>query len=140
MILVFPLLFLSGSEVLVMVGSLLFFYQEAPRRAQAIFVSFVFVSRYCGSLLFYVLLPLLNSLSQMKATETITHYEIPMVVMIMLVLLVMVVHFSYAKNYTYVTERELDAECEMLKPDRILHPTLIRFDPYKKYYMMKMIN
>lgn len=63
-----------------------------------------------------------------------------MVVMIMLVLLVMVVHFSYAKNYTYVTERELDAECEMLKPDRILHPTLIRFDPYKKYYMMKMIN
>lgn len=130
-ILFFPALSLAMSEVFLLMGSLLFYYQEAPRRAQAIFVALYAFSRYCGSLLFYVLLPVLNMLGENESGNGL-HYELPIVVTFVLVVVLLVGHCSYAKQYCYVTERELDAECEALKAERILHPYLIRFDPFKK--------
>lgn len=56
-LLLLPSLFLAAAETLIFVGSLLFFYQESPRRSQAILLSLPFAARYCGSLVFYATLP-----------------------------------------------------------------------------------
>lgn len=60
------------------------------------------------------------------------HDGFPMIVTFAIVVVLLVCHCSFSKQYCYVTEKELDVECEVLKPDRILHPLLVRYDPFKK--------
>lgn len=132
-LLLLPALLLVAAEVCVLYGSLLFFYQEAPRRSQAILLSLPFASRYCGSLLFYGVLPLLNAMCNVGThTGTIVHYEIGLILQCVVTVILLALHVVVAMKYCYVTEVELDRECEALRADRILHPYLMKVDPEKK--------
>ena len=133
-LLLLPALLLVAAEVCVLYGSLLFFYQEAPRRSQAILLSLPFASRYCGSLLFYGVLPLLNAMCNVGThTGTIVHYEIGLILQCVVTVILLALHVVVAMKYCYVTEVELDRECEALRADRILHPYLMKVDPEKKW-------
>ena len=59
-ILLFQTVFLSASESCLLFGSFLLFYGESPRRSQSILLSVIFLAHYCGSLLFYAVLPVLS--------------------------------------------------------------------------------
>ena len=122
-----PYALIACAEVFITIGSLCFFYQESPRRSQAIIISFFFLSRYCGSLLFYALLPVLNTICTLDNTMgPIPHYEYGLLLLLVLAIIVVVSYVLLAMKYCSVTEAELDQECESLKPDRILHPYLIK--------------
>ena len=132
-LLLLPSLFLAAAETLIFVGSLLFFYQESPRRSQAILLSLPFAARYCGSLVFYATLPILNAICNIGSqTGSILRYEIGLVVQCVLTIVLLALHTLFALRYDYVTEAELDQECESLKAERILHPYLMKVDPAKK--------
>ena len=131
-LLLFSLFTLASSEVLLSTASILFYYQEAPRRTQSILLSFFFASRYCGSLLFYLLIPIFNTISQLQSIPILLHYEIPLIIIFTIVLVLFILHTSFSQHYTYITEKELDTECEGLKTDSLLHPYLTRNIPIKK--------
>lgn len=132
-LLLLPSLFLAAAETLIFVGSLLFFYQESPRRSQAILLSLPFAARYCGSLVFYATLPILNAICNIGSqTGSILRYEIGLVVQCVFTIVLLALHTLFALRYDYVTEAELDQECESLKAERILHPYLMKVDPAKK--------
>lgn len=131
-VLLFSICCLACCEVLLSIASILFYYQESPRRTQSITLSFYFASRYCGSLLFYILIPVLNTISQLESVHLLIHYEIPLVIVFTIVIVLFILHSSFAHNYTYITEKELDTECEELKTEYLLHPYLNRNTPIKK--------
>lgn len=56
----------------------------------------------------------------------IPHYEYGLLLLLVLAIIVVVSYVLLAMKYCSVTEAELDQECESLKPDRILHPYLIK--------------
>lgn len=122
-----PTVLLAFAEVCMTVGSLCLFYQESPRRAQAVMVSIFFLCRYCGSLLFYTVLPILSSLCKLdNPTGPIPHYEYGVLLLLVVAIIFFIVHVMVSIKYCSVTEAELDQECEALKPDRILHPYLMK--------------
>ena len=130
-----PTLFLSSAEVCITVGSLCLFYQESPRRSQAVMISVFFLSRYCGSLLFYTVLPILSSICKLdNSTGPIPHYEYGVLLLLVVAIIFFIVHVMVSIKYCSVTEAELDQECEALKPDRILHPYLLKKENGFKYY------
>lgn len=122
-----PTVLLAFADVCMTVGSLCLFYQESPRRAQAVMVSIFFLCRYCGSLLFYTVLPILSSLCKLEnPTGPIPHYEYGVLLLLVVAIIFFIVHVMVSIKYCSVTEAELDQECEALKPDRILHPYLMK--------------
>ena len=62
----------------------------------------------------------------------IPHYEYSTICIAVCVIALLLIQISFMKNYCYVTEKELDVECDGLKPDKLLYPTLIPYDPFKK--------
>ena len=140
-LLLLPSLFLAATEVLLLSGSLLFFYQESPRRSQAILLALPFAARYCGSLVFYAALPVLNALCNIGSqTGSILRYEIGLVVQCVIAIVLLGLHTLFALRYDYVTEAELDQECESLKAERILHPYLMKVDPEKKSQLVAGVS
>ena len=126
-ILLIPCILLSTSEIVILFGSLLFFFEEAPRRIQAILLSLVFLSRYCGSLVYYGLLPGINALCKVASDkDSLPHYEFALSLISVVVIIGLGVLIWKAVKYQYVTEQELDKECAVLRPDRILHPYIVR--------------
>ena len=132
-LLALPCIITALSEILVIYGSILHFYEESPRRSQAVLLSLSFLSRYCGSLLFYAVLPVLNALCRLDASASrIYHYEFGLMLQCVFLFITLGLHVWRAMKYHYVTEKELDKECENLRPDRILHPYLTKVvDPIK---------
>ena len=127
LLLLLPCAILAASEIFVLVGSLFAFFAEAPRRIQAIIISLVFVSRYGGSLVYYGLLPLIHLLCKTtSSTDRILHYEYALSLCSVLLLVVLGVFIWKALKYQYVTEQELDKECDRMCPERILHPYISR--------------
>lgn len=132
-ILSLPCAITAISEILVIYGSILHFFEESPRRSQAVLLSLSFLSRYCGSLLFYAVLPVLNVLCRLDGTSgRIYHYEFGLMLQCVFLFITLGLHVWRSMKYHYVTEKELDKECENLRPDRILHPYLTKVaDPIK---------
>lgn len=132
-LLALPCIITAISEILVIYGSILHFFEESPRRSQAVLLSLSFLSRYCGSLLFYAVLPVLNTLCRLDAApDRIYHYEFGLMLQCVFLFITLGLHVWRSMKYHYVTEKELDKECENLRPDRILHPYLTKVvDPIK---------
>ena len=83
-----PTMLLALAEVFITVGSLCLFYQESPRRAQAVMISIFFLCRYCGSLLFYTVLPIFSSLCKLEnPTNPIPHYEYGVLLLLVVALI-----------------------------------------------------
>lgn len=126
-ILLIPCILLSTSEIVMFFGSLFVFFEEAPRRIQAILLSLAFLSRYCGSLVYYGLLPGINALCKVASNkDSLPHYEFALSLITVLLIIGLGVLVWKAMKYQYVTEQELDKECAVLRPDRILHPYVVR--------------
>ena len=134
-ILLFQTVFLSASESCLLFGSFLLFYGESPRRSQSILLSVIFLAHYCGSLLFYAVLPVLSLVCCLDtATDRIPHYEYGLLLQCFVVCICFVFFLWRADKYYYVTEKELDKECESLRPDRILHPYVMRTENPKSVH------